>query len=79
MYDLEKIDLMNKNNLIEAIKNHLLKNNEIEFAYLFGSYSIDKETPLSDIDIAVYFSKEIELLELGYLIAILEQITERKI
>jgi len=45
---------MNKNNLIQAIKRFLLEINDIEFAYLYGSYAFDKETPLSDLDIAVY-------------------------
>jgi len=45
---------MNKNNLIQAIKRFLLEINDIEFAYLYGSYAFDKVTPLSDLDIAVY-------------------------
>ena len=40
--------------LIKKIKDFLFDNKEIEFAFLFGSYAIGKETPLSDIDIAVY-------------------------
>ena len=40
--------------LIKKIKDFLFDNKEIEFAFLFGSYAIEKETPLSDIDIAVY-------------------------
>lgn len=31
----------------------------VEFAYLFGSYGIGREVPLSDVDIAVYLAKEI--------------------
>jgi len=45
---------MNKNQIIETIKNLLMKNEEVEFAYLFGSFALDLETPLSDIDIAIY-------------------------
>jgi len=45
---------MNKNILIKNIRDFLFNNKDIEFAYLFGSYAIDKETPLSDIDIAIY-------------------------
>ncbi len=40
--------------LIKKIKDFLFDNKEIEFAFLFGSYAIGKETPLSDIDIAIY-------------------------
>lgn len=48
---------MKKDKLIENIKNFLFESDEVEFAYLFGSYAIDKETPLSDIDIAIYQKK----------------------
>ena len=36
------------------IKNYLSAIPEIEFAYLFGSYASGRETPQSDIDIAIY-------------------------
>ncbi len=45
---------MDKNKIIENIKTHLMKKDDVEFAYLFGSYALDYETPLSDIDIAIY-------------------------
>ncbi len=45
---------MDKKILIDTIKKNLFNYKEIEFAYLFGSYALNLETPLSDIDIAVY-------------------------
>jgi hypothetical protein len=45
---------MNKENLIAKIKEYLSGNKEIEFACLYGSYALNKETAMSDIDIAVY-------------------------
>ena len=43
---------------IEKIKQKLLdldKKKRIKFMILFGSYAAGKQTPLSDIDIAVYY------------------------
>jgi predicted nucleotidyltransferase len=48
---------MNKNILFEKIKDCLCKNKELEFAYLYGSYALNKQTALSDIDIAIYQKK----------------------
>jgi len=43
-----------KSEIIEKINVHLQQFDEIEFAYLFGSYARNEETDLSDIDIAIY-------------------------
>jgi predicted nucleotidyltransferase len=45
---------MNKSQLFQTIKDILIECEEIELAFLYGSYSINKETLESDIDIAVY-------------------------
>ena len=50
---------------------------EVSFAYLFGSLAKGKPLPLSDVDIAVYLSKSLDVLEkkleiLGELVDILE-------
>ena len=50
---------------------------EVNFAYLFGSLAKGKPLPLSDVDIAVYLSKSLDVLEkkleiLGELVDILE-------
>jgi len=62
--------------LLEAI-NYLQRREDIEFAYLFGSFGKGKPFPLSDIDIAVYLKniknlsdKRLEIL--GTLIDLLQ-------
>ena len=40
--------------------NEIFKENQVALAYLFGSAASGKLTPLSDIDIAVLFSGEVE-------------------
>lgn len=44
---------------IKTINNVLRQHKEVSFAYLFGSYAKGNVGPLSDIDIAVYFSRNI--------------------
>lgn len=64
---------------IEEITKYLEEIPGIRFAYLFGSYAEGKELPMSDVDIAIYCEKELELLELGRKIVDLEKITGKKI
>ena len=42
-----------------------MQQSDIDFALIFGSAALGKETPLSDIDIAVYFRKEDNAMRLG--------------
>jgi predicted nucleotidyltransferase len=56
--------------LLSKLKESLSIDNNIVFAYIFGSYGMGKPTPLSDVDIAVYLSskeniwgKKMELIE----------------
>jgi predicted nucleotidyltransferase len=51
----------------------------IRFAYLFGSVARQKERFGSDLDLAVYFEKEPQLLDIGKLINELENVTNCKI
>jgi len=44
----------------------------IEFALLFGSFACGASQPWSDVDIAVYLSRPLSLLEQGQLTAALE-------
>lgn len=39
----------------QELKDYLAQRDDIEFALLFGSIALGKGTPMSDIDIAVYF------------------------
>ena len=43
---------------IEALKNYFKNRNDVAFAFLYGSQVKGLATPLSDVDIAVYFPPE---------------------
>jgi len=43
---------------IDEIQKIIASMDEIEFAYLFGSYAKNTQTKTSDIDIAVYLKKQ---------------------
>ena len=65
--------------LISTISTILKRYDFIDFALLFGSYANGKSYHISDIDIAVYLSKEVDIFELGYIIAELEESFHKKI
>ena len=44
--------------IVALLKNSLLKIEEIEFAYLFGSYAKNKNGQKSDVDIALYLKEK---------------------
>ena len=62
--------------LLPKVETYLRYREDVQFAYLFGSYAKGKITPLSDVDIAVYLSgsnfsqKRLEIL--GGLIEVLK-------
>lgn len=60
---------------LKALKEFFENYPNILFVLIFGSYARDRKTPFSDLDLAIYFSSEPELLEIGGLIAKLEKIT----
>ena len=70
---------MNNNKLIGKIKEVLESFEDIEFAFVFGSYASGNAKHMSDIDIAAHFSSDIDLLELGKIIAKLEVVAKRKV
>ena len=43
--------------ILRKVKKHIFNNPHIPFAFIFGSYAEGRETPLSDIDIAIYFKE----------------------
>ncbi|QOP44291.1 nucleotidyltransferase domain-containing protein [Sulfurimonas sediminis] len=65
--------------LIEQIKNILQKYEVIENALLFGSYANNQQHKMSDIDIAVQTTKELDLFEMGEIISDLETQLNNKI
>lgn len=66
-------------NIIHIIKPVLESNNNIVFAYLFGSVSNGNVRYGSDLDIAVYFNTEPTLDEIGKLALQLEELSDYKI
>ena len=64
---------------IESLRKVLTSYDFIDFALLFGSYARDRQTALSDIDIAVYTNRPVSLLEQGDMISLLEERLGKKI
>lgn len=60
---------------LERLKELLATFPKVKFALLFGSYARGKAFPFSDLDIAILFDEEPELLELGKMTATLEKET----
>ena len=63
--------------LLPKVESCLKLESDIAFAYLFGSLAQGDPKPLSDVDIAIYFSDESDILErklqiLGQLMDLLE-------
>ena len=60
---------LNTDNITQITRDYFVGKDDIIFAYLFGSYAKEKQTHLSDIDIAVYinhktctYHKKLEIL-----------------
>ena len=64
---------------IEKISKVLQRTQNIEFAYIFGSHVKNKTRFGSDLDIAVNFKKEPELLSIGMVVNDLEEITNYEV
>ena len=67
----------NIQNLLPLVGEYLKSRKDVLFAYLFGSLARGKPSSLSDVDFAVYFSEDADVLEkkmeiLGKLIELLE-------
>jgi predicted nucleotidyltransferase len=70
---------MNKKITIDNIKSSLLSYDCIEFAFVFGSLILGKSNSFSDVDVAIYLNRKIDLPETGRIINELEKITGKKI
>ncbi|MHB1687451.1 MAG: type VII toxin-antitoxin system MntA family adenylyltransferase antitoxin [Ignavibacteriaceae bacterium] len=71
MFEIEnKINSIEIQNLLAKV---LKKYENIEFAFFFGSRAKNTTRFKSDIDVAAYFSKEPELLEIGKIVLDLEE------
>jgi len=65
--------------ITNLLKDKISQNTNIAFAILFGSHATGKVRFGSDLDIAVYFKLEPELLEIGDLVNQLQEVTDHKI
>jgi len=63
---------INKKKIAELLKS----NQNIKFAYIFGSFAKGKNRFGSDLDIAVLFGQEPDLLSIGQLIVELEVVVD---
>ena len=71
---------MNTSDFVYKINKVLSKYDFITFSLLFGSYAKNTQNVyLSDIDIAIYTSYEIDILTLGSIISHLEDTLEKKV
>lgn len=56
-----------KQTIIEKIKSYLYSRDEVVTAYIFGSYTIEKVSSMSDIDIAVLLRDSVDSKEYGHI------------
>lgn len=70
-----------KNNKIKIEENikRTLRKHPIVFAYLFGSYAKNEVLPFSDLDIAVYFDKNLNKKEKQNIISETRESLEKKL
>jgi len=52
-------------NLIKALQEYFNKQKDVTFAMLYGSVAKNKVTPLSDLDVAVFFCQEMNQEQMG--------------
>ncbi|RME65898.1 MAG: nucleotidyltransferase domain-containing protein [Nitrospirae bacterium] len=63
----------------DLLKEILSEKPEVVFGILFGSLVTGGSHNLSDLDIGVYFAKEVELIELGGLVSSIEMATNMEV
>jgi len=56
-----------KNLDIEKLRDYLYLKDEVSAAYIFGSYASDRQFPMSDTDIALFFNSNVSSKEYGRL------------
>ncbi|MEA1920571.1 MAG: nucleotidyltransferase domain-containing protein [Campylobacterota bacterium] len=61
------------------IQKVLQKHKEIVFTLLFGSFARNSSNVLSDVDIAIFTDRTLDILEFGMLVSDLEQECQRKV
>ena len=64
--------------IIDTVTTYF-KNKNYSFVLLFGSYNSNSFSEHSDVDIGIYFPEKISYMTLGYDIAQLESLLEKKV
>lgn len=67
------------NEIVEIAVKRLLQFDYMISAILFGSFAEGRENDMSDIDIGVLVSKELSLIEVGFLAAGMEMVFKRRV
>ena len=65
--------------IVDLSANYLQQFDFVDFALLFGSYAENRINNLSDVDIGIFTVRDISLLEVGFLVARLESILDKKV
>ena len=65
--------------MISVLKEYLLHDDNVLFAFIFGSYAVGKQKKRSDIDVAIYFHNPPQGLDLFSLINTLSDICKADI
>ena len=65
--------------IVDKIRSVLFDEDFIVFSILFGSYARGKIFNLSDVDVAIYTNRKLELLEYGYIISELEAELQKEV
>jgi len=65
--------------ILNGVEEKLKEFDCIDFSILFGSFAEEKATGMSDIDLAVYFNRELDILDLGRFISRLESFLGRTV
>lgn len=65
--------------VVEKLKKFMSDDQNVYFAFIFGSYVRGKQKKISDLDIAIYFKNPPEGVDLLYLINTLSDLTGKEI
>jgi uncharacterized protein len=63
----------------KELVSNLAGQEDISFSYLFGSSASGRQNERSDIDLAVYFAREVPLMDQGLIVSRLESIAGRDV
>ena len=70
---------MSKTANLKKVSEYLRGVGFIDFALIFGSFSNNKSTEMSDLDLGIYTKEKLSLIELGKIINKIEHLTSLKV